>query len=51
MLSFSKRKVSGQTNCALVAAYAQQPTLSDNVFDVVVYLRGLHLFKRGITAE
>jgi len=42
----AERKASGRTGCALSAAYAQQPSLSDNVFDVVTYLNRLHSFKR-----
>jgi hypothetical protein len=42
---------SGQTNCALSAAYAQQRSLSDNVSDVVAYLNRLHLFNWGIAVK
>jgi len=48
---FAERKASGRTNCSLSAAYAQQLPLSDNVFDVVTYLKRLHLLNRGITVK
>jgi ubiquinone/menaquinone biosynthesis C-methylase UbiE len=45
MLSFAQRKASSQTNCTFSAAYAQQLPFPDGVFDVVISLNFLHLFK------
>jgi ubiquinone/menaquinone biosynthesis C-methylase UbiE len=45
MLCFAQRKASTQTNCTFSAAYAQQLPFPDGVFDVVISLNFLHLFK------
>ena len=45
MLSLAARKASRDSNCTFAVAHAQELPFGDSVFDVVICLNFLHLFK------